>query len=182
MAIEEVKKKQLKTKLKFKEHECTGELVAWAFWDKTLKSLRGVNEDNESKKRICVLSPELKEKDLVKPGILYSVLVHSSTNRKSYIVDSVKAYKFKAKLETQIIKKCFYQTIITIGNQKVYYNPFDGKSEYSRTLDGVLELLQERDDILNKEEIINALKRSARTVNKYMEADGYILPSKKKAV
>lgn len=174
--------KRYKTKLKFKESEITGEPIAFAFWDKSTKSLLGVNMDDQTKKKICVLSPDLKKKNIVKPGILYSASVHLSTKRNSYIVDNVKQYKFKAKVETQIVTKCFYQTIITIGNEKIYYNPFDGKSEFSRTLDGVLGLLEARDDIFNKEETISAVKRSARTVNQYLEADGYILPTKKKAV
>lgn len=174
-------KKYFKTKLKFRQSELTGELVAFAYWDKAKKALLGVNEDDQKKKKICVLSNELKEKS-IQPGLLYSATVHLSANKKSYVVDKLNPYKFRAKVETQIRSKCFYQTIITFGNEKIYYNPFDGKSEFSRTLEGVLGLLEAREDILNKEETISAVKRSARTVNQYLEADGYILPSKKKAV
>lgn len=174
-------KKCFKTKLKFKE-SITGELVAFAYWDRAKKALLGISEDDQKKKRICVLSNNLKEINIVKPGILYSATVHLSSKKNNYIVDKVNPYKFKAKVETQIVSKCFYQTIITFGNEKIYYNPFDGKSEFSRTLEGVIGLLEAREDLLNKEEAINAVKRSARTVNQYLEADGYILPTRKKAV
>lgn len=175
-------KKCLKTKLKFKESKLTGELVAFAYWDRSKKALLGVNEEDQTKKKICILSNNLKEKNIVKPGILYSATVHLSSKNNSYIIDKAIPYKFKAKVETQIISKCFYQTIVSFGNEKIYYNPFDGKSEFSRTLEGVIGLLDAREDLLNKEETINAVKRSARTVNQYLEADGYILPTRKKAV
>lgn len=182
METKQVTQKRFKTKLKFKESELTGEPIAFAHWNKITQSLLGVNENDKVKKKICVLSSKLKEKGKCKPGILYAATVHFSLQKNSYIVDTIKQYKFKAKIETQITRKCFYQTIVTIGNEKIYYNPFDGKSEYSRTLSRMLELIENRNDILNKKETIEAIKRSARTVEQYLQADGYLLPSRKKAV
>jgi len=81
----------------------------------------------------------------------------------------------KGKVETLISPKCFYQTIVSFGKRKIIYNPFDGKpheSDLSRVLkriDNVLELT-------NKKEVKEAVLRSAKDVNRHMEADGYILP------
>ena len=82
----------------------------------------------------------------------------------------------KGKVETLISPKCFYQTIVSFGKRKIIYNPFDGKpheSDLSRVLkriDNVLELT-------NKKEVKEAVLRSAKDVNRHMEADGYILPN-----
>lgn len=53
--------------------------MAFAYWDRSKKALLGVNEEDQTKKKICILSNNLKEKIIVKPGILYSVTVHLSS-------------------------------------------------------------------------------------------------------
>lgn len=65
--------------------------------------------------------------------------------------------------------------IVTFGNKTVYFDPKDGRSPSSKTIDGVVELLSQRRDIDSREEVINDFRRQAKALLRRMDADGYIV-------
>ena len=60
-----------RTQLKFATSARTGEIIGFVSRHSKTKQLRGVREDSPYKKKICVLSEDLKGK--VMPNVLYSV-------------------------------------------------------------------------------------------------------------
>ena len=68
---------------------------------------------------------------------------------------------------------------MSFGNKTIYLDPKDGKSAISRTLDGVLQILRERKDIENHEEMIADFIKQAQVVIRRFEQDGYIYTCKR---
>lgn len=161
----ETKKGVIKTLLKLKESEKNGELIGFVYVDK-YNHVWGVHEEDPRKKKICILSKEI-DKNSIEPGILYNVQLGDMPLNKGYIIQKIEPVKFKAKIETQIIGHTC-QVIVTFGNKKLYYNPVSGKSVHSRTSEGFLNLLQSRNDIENKEEVLTTVKKCIQKVDKYI--------------
>ena len=59
------------------------------------------------------------------------------------------------------------------------FDPKDGKSAMSLTLDGVLPVLKERKDIENHEEVIADFIKQAQEMIRRFEQDGYIYTGKR---
>ena len=68
---------------------------------------------------------------------------------------------------------------VSFGNKTIYLDPKDGKSAMSRTLDGVLQILRERKDIENHEEVIADFIKQAQEMIRRFEQDGYIYTGKR---
>lgn len=132
----------------------------------------GVREDSRFGKKICVLSEHLKGQIL--PNVLYKVGLVPMHKSKGYVVVSAELVEFPANVETIIVPKALYQVTVTFGNRKLYFDPKDGKSQMSRKLEGVLELLNTRQDIENKEKVIEDYLKQANALIKTMELDGFI--------
>lgn len=77
-------------------------------------------------------------------------------------------------LQTIIVPKTLYQVTVTFGNKKIFFDPKDGKSAMSRTIDGVLEILKGRKDIRHQESVINDYLNQAQALVRRMESDGFI--------
>ena len=84
-----------------------------------------------------------------------------------------------ATVETIIVPKTLYKVTVSFGNKTIYLDPKDGKSAMSRTLDGVLQILRERKDIENHEEVIANFIKQAQVVIRRFEQDGYIYTGKR---
>lgn len=89
------------TQLKFVKSERTGELVG--FVSKTKDNvLKGVREDSIYRKRICLLSEELKGSVL--PNILYDVELKPMHHGKNgYVVTAATRVVFSATVESYIV-------------------------------------------------------------------------------
>ena len=68
---------------------------------------------------------------------------------------------------------------VSFGNKTIYLDPKDGKSAMSRTLDGVPQILRERKDIENHEEVIADFIKQAQELIRRFEQDGYIYTGKR---
>ncbi len=84
-----------------------------------------------------------------------------------------------ATVETIIATKTLYKITVSFGNKTIYLDPKDGKSAMSRTLDGVLQILRERKDIENHEEMIADFIKQAQELIRLFEQDGYIYTGKR---
>jgi hypothetical protein len=160
-----------KSQLKFAKSEKTGELIGFVSRHAKTKKLKGVREDSIFGKKICLLSEELKEK--IVPNILYNVDLKAMHKSNGYVVVSANPILFKARVETIVVPKSAYQIHITFGNKTVYFDPIAGRSPSSRTAQGVLELLDNRCDIEDKETVIENFKKQVSDLIQCMEKDGY---------
>ena len=144
-----------KSQLKFAKSERTGELIGFVSRHSKTRKLMGVREDSRFGKQICVLSEDLK--GTIEPNILYSVELKPMHNAKGYVVVAATPVLF-----------------VTFGNKKIFFDPKDGKSAMSRTIDGVLEILKGRKDIRHQESVINDYLNQAQALVRRMESDGFI--------
>jgi len=165
-----------KSQIKFAKSEKTSELIGFVSFHSKTKKLKGVREDSTFGKKICVLSEDLK--GTILPNHLYNVELKPMHNGKGYVVVAANPILFKARIETFHEYKRDYQIRITFGNKTVYFDPLHGKSPFSKTLDGVIEVLQNRNDIDGKDTVIEDFKNQAVQLIGIMEQDGYsVLPS-----
>ena len=157
---------------KFAKSERTGELIGFVSRHSKTRKLMGVREDSRFGKQICVLSEDLKGK--VEPNVLYSVELKPMHKANGYVVVAATPVLFPAQVETVIIPKSLYQVTVTFGNKKVFFDPKDGKSAMSRTIEGVLSVLQSRKDIKDQEGVISDYLHQAKALVRRLEADGFI--------
>lgn len=93
---------------------------------------------------------------------------------KGYVVVRATPKLFPAVVETTVISKSIYQVTVHFGNKTVYFDPKDGNKSSSRTIKGVVELLNDRTDIENKELVIKEFKRQALSLVRCMQVEGYV--------
>lgn len=151
----------------------TNEVIGFVTRNSTTRMLRGVDEKNESPKKICVLSEDLK--GLIQPGIVYDVEVKPMRKGNGYVVISASRRKYPAKFEMQILPKVVYQVRITFGHKTIFFDPKDGNSPSSRTIAGVEKALRERKDLDEVEEVITKFRALAAELMEKYEQDGYII-------
>ena len=161
-----------KSQIKFAKSERTGELIGFVSRHSKTRKLMGVREDSRFGKQICVLSEDLKGK--VEPNVLYSVELKPMHKANGYVVVAATPVLFPAQGETVIIPTTLYQVTVTFGNKKVFFDPKDGKSAMSRTIEGVLSVLQSRKDIKDQEGVIFDYLQQAKALVRRLEADGFI--------
>ncbi|WP_018667240.1 hypothetical protein [Bacteroides gallinarum] len=161
-----------KSQIKFAKSELTGELIGFVSRHSKTRKLMGVREDSRFGKQICVLSEDLK--GTIEPNVLYSVELKPMHKANGYVVVAASPVLFSAQVETVILPKTLYQVTVTFGNKKVFFDPKDGKSAMSRTIDGVLSVLKGRRDIKDREGVIADYLKQANSLVRRMESDGYI--------
>lgn len=162
-----------KTRIKFAVSQETNEIVGFVTRNSTTRMLRGVDENNDSPKKICVLSEDLK--GLIQPGIVYDVEVKPMRNGNGFVVISASRRKYPAKFETKIIPKVVYQVRITFGHKTIYFDPKDGNSPSSRTVAGVEDALRERKDLADIEDVIVQFRTAAHELLQRIVKDGYLV-------
>ena len=160
-----------KSQLKFVKSEETGELIGFVSRHAKTRKLKGVREDSRFRKKICVLSDRLKKRIL--PNILYDVELKAMYNGNGYIVEEAIPVLFEAHIESVVIPKAVYQIAIKFGNKTIYFDPIEGKTSSSRTVSGVIDVLNERHDIDNRQTVIADFKKRAQELLRRMEIDGY---------
>lgn len=160
-----------KTQLKFIKSEKTGEMIGFVSKTKNNK-LKGVNEDSTYGKRICVLSEQLKGS--IRPKTLYDVELKPMHNGKcGYVVISATQKLFEAYIESIIVPKKVYKVIVRFGLKSIYFDPINGKTASSRTIEGVLDILNTRHDIANQDGVISDFVDRATELLEQMKEDGY---------
>lgn len=161
-----------KTQIKFAVSEQSGEIIGFVSRHAKTNKLKGVREDSKFGKKICVLSEELK--GTIVPNTLYLVELKPMRSTNGYVVVSATPMLFRAKIEMIVVSKSIYQVTISFGNKIIYFDPKDGKSPSSRTCEGVINVLLERNDIEDKELVLENFSHQAAILMKCMEADGYV--------
>ena len=162
-----------KSRIKFAKSPETGEIIGFVSINSRTKQLRGVPESSTYRKKICLLSEDLK--GFIEPGILYDVTLVPMHMGKGYVVISAKRAQFEAQFETVIVPKAIYQIKITFGNKIVFFDPKNGRTRSSRTIKGVIKAIEERDDLINKPGVQARFYEEAMSLLRIMERDGYIV-------
>lgn len=164
------------TRLKFKKSPETGELISFVNRNPKTKKLKGVDEKFTHGKQICVLSKELKAQGIVREKTLYwAEMKPMNGGKKGYVVISATPILFDARIETTIVPKAIYKISVTFGNRSIYFDPKNGRTFYSRTLQGVLQVFEDHDDIKDKAQVIKDFLTQAAILLRRFEADGYIV-------
>jgi hypothetical protein len=159
-----------KSQIKFAKSEETGEIIGFVSRHSKTKKLKGVRESSHYGKKICVLSEDLKGR--ITPNVLYDVELKQMHNQNGYVVVSATPVKFKGQLKT-VVSKGIYQVTVTFGNKTIYFDPVDGKSSSSKTIEGVIGILRERPDIADLDSIIKEFEILANELVAKMQRDGY---------
>lgn len=165
------------SRLKFVRSKETGELISFVYRQSLSKELKGVPENFERGKQICVLSKELKEAGIIREKTLYWVELRAMHGgKKGFVVVHAEPILFPATIETTLISKVIYRVCVTFGNKTVRFDPKDGRSPTRCTLEGALHELEGRVDIEDKEAVIEDFKAQASIVIRQLVADGYTYP------
>ncbi|RHH14482.1 hypothetical protein DW228_06695 [Bacteroides fragilis] len=162
-----------KTQIKFVKSKETDELISFVSRLPKTKKLNGVRENSQFGKKICVLAEHLK--GIIQTDVLYDVELKAMYNKNGYIVVSATPALFEAQMETIIVPKAVYKVNIVFGYKHVIFDPKDGKSPSYRSIDAIIELLNERVDLKHKEEVITDFKKRAQLILNQMKVDGYIV-------
>lgn len=164
------------SQIKFVKSEETGELIGFVSRHSKTGKLKGVREDSRFGKQICVLSSDLKGQ--IEPNVLYEVKLKAMHKANGYVVVSALPILFKAQIEKIIVPERTYQITITFGNKKIFFDPKEGKSPQSRTIEGVLSVLRARKDILDPESVIREFLQQAESLITLMEKDKHTYTEK----
>lgn len=160
-----------KTQLKFIKSDKTGEIIGFVSRHSKTKKLKGVREDSDYGKQVCVLSSNLK--GTIVPNLLYNVELKPMHKKNGYVVVSAEPILFKAEFEMDVIPDIQYQLRINFGNKTIYFDPKNGGTPSSRTIEGVKEQIQSRKDLYNVEFVIFLFEKLAKKILFKMNSDGY---------
>lgn len=162
-----------KTRLKFATSPETGEIIGFVSRNSKTKLLRGVPETSQYGKKICVLSADLK--GAIEPGVLYDVELVPMHRVNGYVVIAAKRTMFEAVFETVVVSGSVYQVKITFGHKTVYFDPICGRSASSTTVAGVLAVIAGREEILDKEAVMERFRSEAAVLLAKITHDGLVL-------
>lgn len=163
---------RIKTKLKFKKSSQTDSWVGFVSVNTKTGYIKGVREDDEQPKKVCVVTHELSP--MIEPNVLYDVQMIPMRNKNAgYIVVAAEPHAFEAKISSTVVKHAVYVVEVKFGNKTVIFDPKDGKKDSVRTIDGVVHYLEHRQDIANIVQVIEDFQRTANVVLTAFQNDGY---------
>lgn len=162
---------QLTTKLKFVKSKKNNKLISFVSVNSQNGNIRGIREEVDIPKMICILANEIE--GIIEENVLYDVKLKKMPASNGYIVIEAEPVSFEAKVKTIIVAKVIYKITITFGNKTVFFDPIDGKSDSSRTISGVVNLLNTRKDIKDHMEVVDEFIKQANRLITSMKSDGY---------
>lgn len=160
------------TQIKLTVSQETGELIGFVSRNPKSQKLMGVREDSRFGKKICILAKELK--GTLSPNILYRVALAPMSDRKGYVIVSAKKVKFEALVEMFVKPGEIYRVTVSFGNKILYFDPKNGKSHFSNTVDGVVQVITKREDIENKEVVLQIFIERSKQLLARMTEDSHI--------
>ena len=115
--------------------------------------LFGVRENSRYGKMICLPSDHLK--GTLKPNVLYEVKLIPMRSGTGYVIVNAKQVFFTAEIKVTVVPKETYRINISFGNKNIIFDPINGRTASSNTIDGVIGILEQREEISNKKEILH---------------------------
>lgn len=162
-----------RTRLKFWASE-DNEVIGFVSRNPKTKKMKGVREDSKFKKKVCVLSQDLKGK--IETNKLYWVDLIPMNSGNGYVVINADPVKFEATIDSIIIPKSIYKLKCSFGNRTIYFDPLDGKTKSSKTLTGAINALRSKSEIDDMEAVIEKFKKEGFALLQRMQTDGYYIP------
>jgi hypothetical protein len=163
---------KIKTKLKFVRSDRTGSWVGFVSINTKNGYIKGVREDAEGPKKVCVVTHEIE--DIIEPGVLYDVELVPMKNRNAgYVVTKAEPHMFEAHITSTVIRNAVYLVEVKFGNKTIIFDPLDGRSDSVRTIEGVINALQYRKDIKNLLQVLEDFRHIAGNVMKAFNNDGH---------
>lgn len=159
------------TKLKFKKSEKSGLLVGFVSQNPANGRIRGVREDSEYPKQVCVVDSSIAPEIMV--GTLYDAAIVPMYHKKGFIVIEALLHQFPAEIEVCYIPKACYVVRVKFGNKTIVFDPKDGSRENTRSLKAVKAMLDRRNDILHPELVMADFLEAAEDILKKFEHDGF---------
>lgn len=159
-----------KTQIKFAVSKETGVTIGFVSRSSKTNKLKGVREDSVYGKKIVVLSENLKGK--IQPNVLYEVELKEMHNGNGYVAVSAEIIKFPVNIELIAVTRSTYQIRILFGNKTIYFDPVNGRSPSSQTVQGVINVLRNRQDIENPEQVISEFRSKSGELFQIMKMDG----------
>lgn len=159
------------TKLKFKKSEVSGLLVGFISQNPATGRIKGVREDCEYPKQVCVADASISPDIIV--GALYNVAIVPMYKKKGYIVIEATPYQFKAVIDVIYVKKALYKVSVKFGNKTITFDPKDGQKASVRSLSAVKSLLEKRIDIQDITQVVDDFVDAASKMLLRYESDGY---------
>lgn len=154
------------TQLKFAVSQKTGELIGFVSRHSKTKQLRGVREDSPYRKKICVLSEDLK--GTILPDVLYVVELKAMRTGKGFVVVKATPKVF----EVDFIRKGDYAVVMQFGLKCICFDPVNGKTYNSRTEKGVIAQLMRRTDIKDPGTVVERFRIEAEDIRRKMAEAG----------
>ena len=158
-----------KSRIKFAKSRETGEIIGFVSSHPRTKKLKGVREDSRFGKKICVLASDLKGS--IDINVLYDVELKKMNGKNGYVVVSATPVLQKVKIETVTNPKGVYQVVLHFGYKTIYFDPCEGKTNSSKTIQGVIDELRKRNDIADIDNVIEQFKVKAENIINIMQKD-----------
>lgn len=163
---------RIKTKLKFKKSDQTGNWVGFVSINKVNGMIRGVHEDDPAPKKVCVVTRDIIP--YIEGGVLYDVeMIPMKDKNAGYIVVQADPHAFKATIETIVVKNAIYEVHVKFGNKKLVFNPMDGQRDSVRDINCFIKVLEQRKDIKDLLTVIDDFKNTGYALLKQLKKDGY---------
>lgn len=159
------------TRLKFCKSKRTGLPIGFVSQNPVNKRIKGVREDSEYPKTVCVVDAPLASDIIL--DVLYKVAIVPMKNKIGYIVIEAEPHQFRASIEISYIPKACYCVDVKFGNKTIRFDPMDGRKDSMRTLNGCRALLEKRLDIANLNEVLDEFVDAAQEIIKRFRKDGF---------
>lgn len=159
------------TMLKFELSEKDNQsYIGYASQNTKTGKVNGVRVDSHYPKRVCIVDAKLNY--LIIPGVLYRVTLIPMKSKQGYIVIEAEPYQFRATIKTNYIPKTQYQVEVCFGQRKIVFDPLDGRKSCRNSIQGVVEQLSKRFDIMDLQSVISAFEIQANNLRDKFIKDG----------
>lgn len=152
----------IRTKIKFNRSTKNEETLVGYVTKNEKGVFRGCREDDQVKKKI-VIPDEFLARGM-KEGVLYDCELKPMKNGAGFIAVTANVTLFPAVVDTTVTNNRF-KVEVKFGNKRIVFDPQYGNDPCRKTVNGVLEILNQREDIRDKEQVIDAFLRSANMVD-----------------
>ncbi len=161
---------KIRTKLKFTKSEQTGSYIGFVSQSPATNRYRGVRQDTDNPKKICVLSSDLTCEILT--NVLYDVVLVPMHEANGFVVIEAVPHEFTATVETSYIKGVTYKVDVTFGNKIITFDPFQGTMKSVRDIGLCRSVLEKRVDIKNLMQVVEDFDTAANAILAQMLDDG----------
>lgn len=168
---EQSKHTRVYTKLKFVRSEVSGAPVGFVSQNPTTGRIRGVRQDSEYPKKICIVDKLLANEIIL--NALYDCILIPMDGKHGYVVIAATPVQFKATVTTTYIKNTIYVVEVKFGNKKIRFDPFNGKKDSVKDLAACREVLEKRIDIVNVVQVVEDFEKAAYNIVKLLERDRF---------